>query len=176
MLESIASINLHLIKFEGFETQDILDQIECVKQLDPGYDASGVRKIFNYRQTDAILKRHPDLKLRLFVEMENEKDKDRFVKNGRQHLIDHLELQSGYALKFALPSVRELIVTPTTALNENLALLPNVTNVALTKCRIFDPNAFEALLRVEAFEETEPLLYYWHLDEIRLRNVPPDPP
>ena len=116
VLVNLTEINPRLVKFDGFEVQDVLDYIERVKQLDPSYDAHEVRKVFNYRLTDAVIKKYPDIKLRLFVEMENEKDENRFVKNGRQHLIDHLELQSGYALRFELKSVRELIVSPTISL------------------------------------------------------------
>lgn len=149
VLISIASINANLIKFDGFETQDILDYIERVKELDPSYDGSNVRKIFKYRLVDGILKRHLGLKLRLFVEMENEKDEDRFIRNGRSHLIHHLELQSGYSLRSPFPSVRELIVNPASSLSNNLSLLSHVTNVTLTPSRTVDSAAFQPLLRVE---------------------------
>lgn len=147
-LINVSMINQNIIKFDGFEINDIIDYIYSVKELIPSNDAHQIRKVFNYRMVDALLKKHPDLKIRLFVEMENDKDEERFVTNRRAHLIDHLELQSGYSIKYDYHSVKELIVSPTVSLDNNINHLQNVTNVTLTKCRNVDPDSLRALLKV----------------------------
>ena len=156
VLLSMARINPRITEFEGFCDQAILEYMKRVKELDPNYDAGDVKNVIEFRYRSPVvsrfLEKRLDLKLKLAVVIGRAEDEDRFVQNGLGHLIHHLNLDDGYALRSQLQSVRKLLVTRPSSLRSTLALLPNVEDVAIRNSKAdeaADPDIFQSVLGIK---------------------------
>ena len=152
VLKKLAEISPSITEFEGFCYEAILDYMGRARELNPDYDAGDVKEgiVSGSDYLTPFLETFPDVKVKLAVCIWSPEYEEKFLLNGRGHMIYDLELENGYTLRYELKSVRKLMVQSGSNLSSNLRLVPNVEDVSIFgPFGAGDPSELQSLLRIQ---------------------------